>query len=423
MAAILDHQYVSMGDEGMSDPSDKRRILFVDDEPNVLSGLRRTLRDQRKSWDMEFVGSGEEALARVDGNDFDAVVTDMRMPGMDGAELLERIAKSHPDVIRVILSGQSSQMSVMKTVGPAHQYLNKPCDIAVLKKVLERAFSLRNLLTENSLKSMISGMRTLPSLPTLYIEMMKTIQDPNASVADVGRLIAKDMAMTAKVLQLVNSAFFGLGRHISNPVDAASLLGLEVLKPLVLSIGIFKQFDTETSDSRVFSLDELWSHGSRVGALARLIAKEQGMGSLDTEDCLLAGMVHDIGKLILAINRPAEYARLIATNEVTHEGRVAAEREIFGSTHGAVGAYLLGLWGLPHSVVEAVAMHNQPALQGERVFSVLSVVHIANALVHGLEDEVMENSLLDPVYVESVNAAGRIEVWKRLAVTTDLDSS
>ncbi len=405
----------------MNDTTGKKRILFVDDEPNVLSGLRRTLRDQRKSWDMEFVGSAQEALSRVDEIAFDAVVTDMRMPGMDGAELLEHIAKSHPDAVRVILSGQSSQESVMKTVGPAHQYLNKPCDINNLKRVLERAFSLRDLLNEDRLKSLISGMRTLPSLPTLYLEMLKTIQDPNATVADAGRLIAKDMAMTVKVLQLVNSAFFGLGRHISNPVDAASLLGLEVLKPLVLSIGIFTQFDADSFDSNVFSLDALWSHGSRVGALARLIAKEEGMGSLDAEDSLLAGMLHDIGKLILVINKPTEYTQFTAMKEVTAQRRITLERELFGSTHGVIGAYLLGLWGLPQSVVEAVALHNQPALQRERVFSVLSVVHVANALVHGLQEEAMENSLLDSGYIDSINAGGRIEAWKRLAAATDLD--
>ncbi|PVV23885.1 MAG: hypothetical protein B6D78_02380 [gamma proteobacterium symbiont of Ctena orbiculata] len=406
----------------MSDSNDKKKILFVDDEPNVLSGLRRTLRTQRKVWEMEFVASGQDALAKAAESSFDAVVTDMRMPGMDGAELLNRIAEKHPDTIRVVLSGQSDQESVMKTVGPAHQYLNKPCEIDALKTTLARAFSLRDLLGESRLKSLVSGMRMLPSLPALYNELMNIIQDPNASVADVGRLVAKDPAMTVKILQLVNSAFFGLGRHISNPVDAASLLGLEILKPLVLSIGIFKQFEADKLDVKGFSLDALWLHSSRVGSLAKLIAKKERMEASSVEDSLLAGMLHDIGKLILVVNQPAEYSQLMEMQLVTLDQRVTAEKQVFGTTHGVVGAYLLGLWGLPQSVVEAVALHNQPAAQGERVFSVLSVVHIANALMHVVDEGAVLDDLLDLDYTDSIKLAERIESWKALTDSADFKS-
>ncbi|MCU7851831.1 MAG: HDOD domain-containing protein [Candidatus Thiodiazotropha sp. (ex Monitilora ramsayi)] len=407
----------------MNESTVKKRILFVDDEQNVLSGLRRSLRNQRKVWDMEFVGSGQDALAKADESHFDAVVTDMRMPGMDGAELLNRIAEKHPHVVRVVLSGQSDQESVMKTVGPAHQYLNKPCDADILSMTLIRAFSLRDLLGEERLKSLVSGMRTLPSLPAIYSELMKIIQDPNASVADVGRLIAKDPAMTVKILQLVNSAFFGLGRHVSNPVDAASLLGLEILKPLVLSIGIFKQFEADKLAIKDFSLDTLWSHSTRVGSIAKQIAKAEGMGSPAVEDSLLAGMLHDIGKLILVLNLPAGFKQLPEAKCDTLNDCVITEKEIFGATHGTVGGYLLGLWGLPESVVEAVALHNQPALQGEKVFSVLSVVHAANALVHAADKGVELENMLDLNYLNSIGMADRVEAWKVLVSEIDLNTT
>ncbi|MCU7936311.1 MAG: HDOD domain-containing protein [Candidatus Thiodiazotropha sp. (ex Dulcina madagascariensis)] len=166
------------------------------------------------------------------------------------------------------------------------------------------------------------------------------------------------------LLMRSTSAFFGLGRHVSSPVDAASLLGLDVLKSLVLSIGIFKQFEADKFDIKSFSLDALWSHSAWVGSLAKQIAKEEGMGSRTVEDSLLAGMLHDIGKLILVINLSTGYAQLQEARRDTLDDRVSSEIEIFGATHGAVGAYLLGLWGLPESVVEAVALHNQPVLQG-----------------------------------------------------------
>lgn len=392
----------------------KRSILFVDDEANILSGLRRSLRAHRKLWDMAFAGSGPEALEKADEGHFDAVVTDMRMPGMDGAQLLNRIAERHPNIVRIVLSGQSDQETVMKTVGPAHQYLSKPCEVDTLKSTLMRAFALRDLLGKSELKSLISGMRSLPSLPTIYHELLGLIQDPNTAVADIGRLIAKDPAMTVKTLQLVNSAFFGLGRHISNPVEAASLLGMEILKPLVLSIGIFQQFEQDKLTTKAFSMDSLWAHSMKVGALAKQIASRQKMDKTAIEDCLLAGMLHDIGKLILVLNLPDEYCQLETVLTDKQQPRYSAEIEIFGTTHGAVGAYLLGLWGLPEPVVEAVAMHNQPALQVEKVFSALSVVHTANGLVNQQAGEDPEIPLLDKDYLQSVGILDKLETWQSL---------
>ncbi|MEW8381263.1 MAG: response regulator, partial [Candidatus Thiodiazotropha taylori] len=346
-------------------------------------------------------------------------ITDMRMPGMDGAQLLDAIAQHHPHVVRIVLSGQSDQETVMKTVGPAHQYLNKPCEVEVLKATLVRAFSLRDLLGQSELKSLISGMRALPSLPTIYNELVSLIQDPNAAVADIGRLIAKDPAMTVKTLQLVNSAFFGLGRHISNPVDAASLLGMEILKPLVLSIGIFQQFEEEKLATKDFSLDSLWNHSMQVGSLAKQIANQEGMDKTAIEDCLLAGMLHDIGKLILALNLPERYSELDSALAEKQQPRSTTELEIFGTTHGAVGAYLLGLWGLPESVVEAVAMHNQPELQAEKVFSPLTIVHVANALIHELATEAHTTSPLDRDYLQKIGVLEQLSQWQSLTDSID----
>jgi HD-like signal output (HDOD) protein len=402
-----------------SSTDNKKRILFVDDEANILSGLRRSLRAHRKLWDMVFVGSGQEAISQANESHFDAVVTDMRMPGMDGAQLLNRIAEQHPDVVRIVLSGQSDQETVMKTVGPAHQYLSKPCEAEVLKGTLMRAFALRDLLGKSELKSLISGMRTLPSLPTIYNQLLSLIQDPNTAVADIGRLIAKDPAMTVKTLQLVNSAFFGLGRHISNPVDAASLLGMEILKPLVLSIGIFQQFEEEKLVTKAFSLDSLWAHSMKVGSLAKQIAVQQKMDKTAIEDSLLAGTLHDIGKLILVLNLPEGYSQLEAATAENQQSRSSTEVEIFGTTHGAVGAYLLGLWGLPESVVEAVAMHNQPSLQAEKVLSTLSIVHVANSLIHNLHSDIPSSSTLDQDYLQTIGVLNQLDLWQSLVSSSE----
>src|ERR1700758_5310713 len=141
------------------------RILFVDDEPMVLDGVRRSLHAMRKDWEMSFVNSGHEALEAMAGQTFDIVVTDMRMPGMDGAQLLEEVKKRSPQSLRVILSGQSDRETILRSVNPTHQYLSKPCDGEELRTRLMRAFALKDLLENPELKGLVSKLDSLPSLP------------------------------------------------------------------------------------------------------------------------------------------------------------------------------------------------------------------------------------------------------------------
>jgi CheY-like chemotaxis protein len=193
----------------------KKKILFVDDEPNILSGLKRMLRSMRKEFDLQFAESGQEALTILDGDEFDVVVSDMRMPGIDGAELLSRIMVQHPYSIRIMLTGQADEESIMRTVGIVHQFLAKPCDPEELKAVLQRASGLHGLISQPSLKKIVSGIDSLPSLPEVYAELREAMTNPEISVADIGAIIEKDIGMSAKVLQLVNSAFSAFSKPLT----------------------------------------------------------------------------------------------------------------------------------------------------------------------------------------------------------------
>ncbi|MFQ5753214.1 MAG: response regulator, partial [bacterium] len=220
----------------------KKRILFVDDEVNVLQGLQRMLRSMRNEWQMEFALCGQKALEIMSQTPFDMIVSDMRMPGMDGAELLNEVMQRYPDIVRIILSGQASKEEIIKSIGPTHQYLPKPCDAEKLKATIARAFAQHDLLKDRKLKELVSRMKSLPSLPSLYLELQKELQSLEVTMAKVGEIISKDVGMTAKILQLINSAYFGLPVHVSSAVHAAKLLGPEIIKSLVLSVQIFSMF-------------------------------------------------------------------------------------------------------------------------------------------------------------------------------------
>jgi putative nucleotidyltransferase with HDIG domain len=396
----------------------KKHILFVDDEKNILQGLERSLRGQRNAWKMEFVASGQAALQRLDEEHFDALVTDMRMPGMDGAQLLEQVSREHSELIRIILSGHSDDKMIIQSVGTAHQFLAKPCDIGSLKETLNRAFDLKAFLSEEKLQSVVTGLSKLPSKPQTYQAIMTKLRSPDVTLREVGAVIATDPSMTAKILQLVNSAFFGLGRRVSSTEEAATLLGLDTIKSLTLSFGIFSQFDQKLIKDCGFSIEALWQHSLAVAKLAKQIARSEKADKDTMDDCFLAGLLHDIGILILVQNYSEDYAR-VRTLVDHHVGDLyQMENQVFGTTHSAVGAFLLGIWGLAAPVVEGVAFHHQPAISIANNFCPLTAVHAAEVLTCQ-EDESEDHSVyacqeVDQAYLERIGLKDRYGRWAEL---------
>ena len=348
----------------------KKKLLFVDDERDILDGLERMLYDMCDEWDMVFVDSGAQALICMEKEHFDGVISDMRMPGMDGAELLFEIKRLYPETIRFILSGHSDNESTIRAANLAHQFLNKPCDPGELQNQLKHAITLRTMLYNDKIKTLVTSLNVLPSLPEYYEELVEEVQSPEPSIKTVGSIISKDVAMTAKVLQLVNSGFFGLHNEITDITQAITLLGINTLKALVMVAHAFSvRADCPLPGS--FSLRDLSSHCLFVGTCAKCIMEDLTDNEAEIEESFTAGLLHDIGKLILAMNRPVEYESVY---EDVREGRISAmdgERQVFGSTHCDVGAYLLGLWGLPDNIIEAVVYHHSPHLCERRSISAL----------------------------------------------------
>ena len=353
-----------------------KKIIFVDDEPNVADGLRRMLRPMRHEWDMSFALGGQEALDVMANEHFDIVVSDMRMPKMDGSQFLTEVMNRYPQTVRFILSGYAESAMVLRSVGTAHQYLSKPCDAEELKATVERACALRDLLANEKLRLLVTRMQSLPSMPSLYLELTQELRAEEVSLKKIGGIIAQDPAMTAKMLQMVNSAFFGLRRHVSNAEDAVNLLGVDMIMSLVFSISVFSLF--ETTKLQNFSIQKYWAHSLRIGKFAKWLAKSENQKDADL--AMTAGMLHDVGKLVLASNLPESYNELLAKATAENADPEDLERQIFGATHSEVGGYLLGLWGLPHSIVEALVFHHHPSQCASRVFEPLTAVHIANVL-------------------------------------------
>jgi len=392
----------------------QRRILFVDDEPRVLTSIRRMLHGLRTEWHMQFAESGPEALSMLAEAPCDVIVTDMRMPGMDGVQLLTEVKNTYPHMVRIVLSGHSDKEMIFKSVRPAHQYLSKPCDAEVLKSAVSRASALRDLLAQESLKSVVSNLDSLPSLPSLYAEIMDELRNENSSMQKVGEIISRDLGMTTKILQLVNSAFFGIPRRVENPALAVNLLGLDIIKGLVLTVEVFSEFDQDKLNA--FDLERLWTHSISTGELVKRIVQGEEKDRQIIDDAYIAGLLHDVGKLILVEHFPDEHKKIIELAKNENIRLSDAETRVLGAGHAEVGAYLLGLWGMTDPIVEAVAFHHNPQTCPVQSFSPLTAVHAADALANA-DGNVGKQAAagisgMDTEYIDSIGLAARIPLWQ-----------
>jgi HD-like signal output (HDOD) protein/ActR/RegA family two-component response regulator len=389
-----------------------KKILFVDDEPMVLMGLQRSLRSMRNEWEMVFVNGGPQALEAMSQQAFDIVVTDMRMPGMDGAELLEEVKKRSPQSLRMVLSGQSDRETILRSVNPTHQYVSKPCDGEELKSRLMRGFALKGLLENSELKGVVSKLDSLPSLPALYLELTKELDSPEPSMKKVGRLIEADMAMTAKILQLVNSAFFGLRCQVSKASYAVELLGLDIIRALVLSSHVFSQFQTTLLAEE--DVRYMWEHSLATSSYAKRIAAEEKADQRLMDDCFTSALLHDAGKLIMAATLGQQYKLVLQAIQTTDKGVCEAEREIVGCTHAEVAAYLFGLWGLPHAIVEAVAWHHDPSHSLQSKFTAVAAVHAASIYHEQKKPSRMQDlTPIDLGFLSQIGCSEREPLWRR----------
>jgi putative nucleotidyltransferase with HDIG domain len=396
----------------------KKRILFVDDEPMVLKGLQRTLRKMGDEWELRFAGSGKEALDILDKYAADVIVSDLKMPEMDGIQLLGEAKKRHPQLVRLVLSGHLEPDMTIKSLQVAHQCLSKPCDAQILKQTLAKLLALRDLLTAPSIKKIVSQIESLPSMPAIYTAMMTEMLSPDPSLKKVAEIIAKDLSMTAKILQVVNSAFFGLACKISSPQQAVVLLGLETIKALVLSVKVFSAFSQKILSW--FNVEALFNHSICVSAYAKTIIKWENLGLNLADKSLMAGLLHDLGKLILATNFTKPYQGVLAEARNSSRNLWELEYEAFGTSHAEIGAYLMGLWNLENPIIEAIAFHHCPGKSMNANMGLLPVVHIGDAIDRGARTHSNPSDVLpcDMPYLDALGVTHRLPHWRQACSET-----
>ena len=350
------------------------KLMLVDDESRILEGLERTLIDRLDDADVRSFTSAAAALDAIALDPPDVLITDMRMPQMDGAALLKRVHDTWPGVVRMVLSGQMDDASALAAAPHAHQFLTKPCPADSLEEAVLRAVSLRGILACDRLRAAVGAVDALPPLPAVYLRLQNLLLDPRTSLTDITALLQTDAALVAKIMQLATSSFFGRG-PLKDLHTAVSRIGVKTLQALVLSAGVF----AETGHQRLAktaNLRRLHEQALRRAHVVGAIAKGD-------QQALLAALLCDVGLLVLAIAAPDAFDEVDA-RVVAGADRLAAEHEVHGVTHPDVGAYLLGLWGLPMNVVDAVRCHHDPLVAQAGNEALAANTYVAAAVADGL---------------------------------------
>ncbi|MGD9364701.1 MAG: response regulator [Desulfobacteraceae bacterium] len=391
-----------------------KTILFVDEEKYFLNAIKRSLRNMRNEWHVLFASNPFEALQTADNVSVDVLVTGLLFCGQSGLDLLNEMRERHSQAVRIILSGHAGQDLLLKSVDLAHQFLAKTGDDNDLKAAITRAFMVKELLDHEPLRKAVTHINSLPSLPSIYTKLVEELKSEEASIQKVGGIIAEDLGLTTKMLKLVNSSFFGRPQNITDPAKAVSLLGLDLVQAIVLMSSTLDSF--KGVKVKGFSIEGLWEHAMTTAALAKNISQNAGMDRKSAETAFMGGMLHDIGKLLIAAHLPEGFSEILQCMHSQKLSMNEAEMDVLGTTHAGIGGYLLGLWGLPCPIVEAAAFHHAPANQNGNGLSPLVIVHVADAFANagpGLNDSANMIDGIDYELLEKAQLLDHLDQWRR----------
>ncbi|MGB9911753.1 MAG: HDOD domain-containing protein [Candidatus Kapaibacteriota bacterium] len=379
----------------------KTGILFLSDETTIKEIIRNVVPLQ-DDFDIFFAESGEKGLQILANNKIDIFFGSPNITLPSGSNIFYEIKRVFPETIRFALVSNLESPSVAQLSQYVHQFVQPPYTLENLKERIERTSSLQKTLKNENIKELVQNITALPSLPELYIQIEQEVARPDFSLSKIGNLIAKDPNLTAKILQIVNSAYFGLQREITNINFALSYLGVNVIKSLIFYIHLFSNFKV-TPENRKY-LEQFWKHSLIVASNTYHLAEKHLTSKSEIDSAYTAGVLHDVGKFVL-LNTYTYPQNVMLLAEQKAMDNLEAENEIYQCTHAEIGAYLLGLWGFPITIVEAVAYHHQPSKLKKSSLNFSTILHIADFLyytpnldVPHIQEIGLEKDLIEAIY-------------------------
>lgn len=353
-------------------------LLFVDDEP-LMRDLYASLADELgRDFQVTTVPCGTEALKFLQDRSVDIVFSDLDMPEMHGSDFLTTVERLYPETIRVVISGRADQLAVARCLMYGHRYFQKPLKTKQLVSLVSRITRLRTIIRSEKVKGIVGRSTLIPSPPETYLRLTELLQNTQVPIEDIAQVVRSDPGLTAKLLQVVNSASFGYG-HLATVEDALQMAGVEIVRALMLGLQARSFAQKHLKSRQLFS--DLWAHSIDTATRCREVARIEGLDSAAQATCFTVGLLHDIGKLILAAHNEKEYSALVASALREKVPIYKKELEVYQATHADIGAYLLGVWGLPDEIIHAVERHHNATREIETKFTPLLCVHVVQNLL------------------------------------------
>lgn len=389
----------------------KKRVLFVDDNKKYLDTYRMVF-CRTDEWECYYASDVLAAIDYLNFVEVDIIVVDLTLPLFDGSQILEYVKARFPSIIRIIFTDCKDVNTHLKVVKLAHQFYSKTTEIGKIETVIKQLYNLHRIIISDKARKILSQVDSIPSLPDIYFSLKKHLQDHDCSVKDVGKMIASDVGLSATILKIVNSAYFGLAHRITTPEQAASLLGLDLIEALVVTAHLFSSFKVDPT----IPVAGIMKHSFQCTQFAKAIAEHQKAPKQTIDAVTVAAMLHDVGRLIFASSFPEKYKSIMTNCDITMRPVSEVEVEVIGINHCQAGAYVLGLWGFSHPVVEAVAYHHNPSEYTGAHPGIIGVLHCADLLTYEIKPEETHEGIemLDRKFLQKAGLSQGFENWRRV---------
>jgi HD-like signal output (HDOD) protein len=389
------------------------RICLVDKDPALrreleasiggLAGLRLTVFE-----------SGNPALAHLSAHGSDVVLAGQPGDEVTVASLLRRVQERQPDIVRVVISDAAHDpMDVLRRFPYAHQYLKRPLELRGLAQRLRECVGLRQILAQRTLRSLVSSSNALPAAPELYSQLIERLSDPTCSMRKVAEVIERDAGMSARLIQLVSSGFFGLSTPMTSIGACVAYLGLNPIRSLVLSAEIARMYPLRVAG---VSTEKLQARALSAARLARRLCD----GTPDEFPAFLSGLFHVVGQLVLASRAPAKFGDALRLQQERKLSLCEALSQVFGATDGEVAGFLLGLWGQPLGVVQAIVGQDAPERIDTQSSGLATMMYVSKRLSLNpdapLSDApTRELDTLNEAYLSRVGSLAQLPRWREVA--------
>ncbi len=391
-------------------------LMLLDPGGDFLSWTHQ-LSKAEPHWQVDRFDDPQMLLARFELKAPDAVFLSSSIRGYAELNVLNRMIELKPDLLRFQLGPSiHSNQSITQRLELTHRVFAQPNDIETICTTVKYLLKITQLVKRPAIRQFISNQHQLPAVPGVYLELTHALNSDTTNAKNIASIIQQDPALAAKLIQLVNSSYFGMPREISQIPEAVSILGIRTLRGLALSSRISSTYPPHKR-WKYFSFERINQRALLVARLAKDICQQAKVSPGIAEQAFLAGLLQDIGILVMASQNPSDYLKVLQYAVKEKKPLHLAEKKITGLYHGEVGAALMALWNIPPRVVEAILLHPAPHLSTDTDFQPLTAVHVADALIPPVwqHKHTKMNNQLSEAYLEKIGYLSSLHHWKLLA--------